>query len=367
MCGLRLWFAAALLLLLSNIGSAQERGWATSIAWSPDGETIAVGSNTGLWFFDTEFTESGYVATREMAGYPPTTIDWNAKGDLVAISYSHFTDIPMLIIDANLQEIKTVIRDQWVTSTVRWHLTDDLVMAGTLYGTVHIWDALTSAELFSFKETLSERYAVLNYISAVCWLSESTVAVMGSEETYIVNVVENRMLESAIIGSLKLADCSIDGDILEISVSGGVYHLRVETSEEIPALYSASGKGANLGVSAAWSPDGSRVVLNGLGCNVYVYAFDGHSWELMKQLRGSYSREDTSPRYRDSIAWHPDGSRFAVVGQFDIRMWDAETYELLHKFDGFEVGYHETLKSSIGLSEEERRRLMDSKDVTCPQ
>ena len=328
---------------------------------------MAIGSNTGLWFFDTQFTALGYVATPEMSEYPPTTIDWNANGDLVAISYAHFTDIPMLIIDANSQEIKTTIKDQWVTSTVRWHPTDDLVMAGTLYGTVHIWDALTSAELFSFKETLSERFTVLNYISAVCWLGESTVAIMGSEETYIVSVPDSKMLDSAIIGSLRLADCSIYGDILEISVSGGVYHLRVAESEAIPALYNASGIGPNLGVSVAWSPDGSRVALNGLGCNVYVYAFDGHNWELVEQLRGSYSREDTSPHYRDSIAWHPDGSRFAVVGQFDIRMWDAETYELLHKFDGFEVGYHETLKSSIGLSEEERKRLMDAKDVRCPQ
>lgn len=351
---------------LGGITYTQDRGWATSIAWSPDGETIAIGGNTGLWFFNTDFTELGYVATPEMGGYPPSTIDWNAKGDLVAISYSRFTDIPMLIVDVNTQEIITTIKDQWVTSTVRWHPTDDLVMAGTSFGTVHIWDALTSAEVFFFEETLSDKYAVQNYISAVCWLSGSTVAIMATWETYITDVTENKTLASAMTGNLSLADCSLDGDILKIGVFGGVYHLLVEKSEEIPAMYNASGTGANLGVSVAWSPDGGRVVLNRLGCNVYVYAFDGHRLELMKQLRGSYSREDTPPRYRDSIAWHPDGSRFAVVGQFDIRMWDAETYELLHKFDGFEVGYHETLKSSIGLSEEERKTLMDAKNVKCP-
>lgn len=351
---------------LSGITYAQDRGWATSIAWSPDGKAIAIGSNTGLWFFDTEFAELGYVATPEMGGYPPSTIDWNAKGDLVAMSYSRFTDVPMLIVDVNTQKIITTIKDQWVTSTIRWHPKDDLVMAGTLYGTVHIWDALTSAELFVFEETLSERFTVQNYISAVCWLSENTVAIMAAHETYLVNVPENRTLESLMTSQLSLADCSPDGDILKMGISGAVYHLLLEKSEEIPALYNASGKGANLGVGVAWSPDGSRVALNGLGCNVYVYEFDGQSWELMEQLRGSYSREDTSPRYRDSIAWHPDASRFVAVGQFDIRMWNAETYELLHLFDGFEIGYHETLKSSIGLSKEERKQHMDEKHVKCP-
>ena len=257
---------------LPGVAHAQDRGWATSIAWSPDGETLAIGSSYGLWFFDTEFTEVGYVATPEMGGFPPSTIDWNANGDLVAISYSQFTHIPMHIVDFNTQKIIATIRDRWITSAVRWHPEDDLVLAGTLDGTAHIWDASTSAELFSFEETLSESYQVLNYISAVCWLSESAVAIMGSRETYIVSVPNNQTLESAMTGSLKWADCSLDGDILQMGVSGAVYHLIVEESEQIRALYKASGNGPNLGVGLAWSPDGRRVVLNGLGCNVFLYA-----------------------------------------------------------------------------------------------
>ena len=52
---MRILLALAVSLALSGIVSAQERGWATAIAWSPDGETIAVGSSTGVWFFDADF------------------------------------------------------------------------------------------------------------------------------------------------------------------------------------------------------------------------------------------------------------------------------------------------------------------------
>ena len=66
---LSLILALALALTLSGVGYAQDRGWATAIAWSPDGETIAVGSSTGVWLFDTEFNEIGFVATRNSKGF----------------------------------------------------------------------------------------------------------------------------------------------------------------------------------------------------------------------------------------------------------------------------------------------------------
>ena len=53
--------AAIYMIWVCIITSAQDRGFASAIEWSPDGETIAIASSNGLWFFDSEFNELGYV------------------------------------------------------------------------------------------------------------------------------------------------------------------------------------------------------------------------------------------------------------------------------------------------------------------
>ena len=100
---LNLLLAVISAMSLSFVTSSQDRGWATSIAWSPDGETIAIGASTGIWLFDTDFNEVGYVPTPEMRGFSPTTIDWNAAGDLLAIALAReiaILGVPALIVDA---------------------------------------------------------------------------------------------------------------------------------------------------------------------------------------------------------------------------------------------------------------------------
>ena len=44
---------------LCSVTYAQDRGFASAIEWSPDGETIAVASSTGVWFFDTGLQRIG--------------------------------------------------------------------------------------------------------------------------------------------------------------------------------------------------------------------------------------------------------------------------------------------------------------------
>ena len=79
-----------------------------------------------------------------------------------------------------------------------------------------------------------------------------------------------------------------------------------------------------------------RLVRDGL-----IHVLDARDGRLLAAIRGGlYFVQEPSERFVDSVAWHPDGSRFAAVGQVGgIRIWDAESYELLQRFDGFEAGY----------------------------
>ena len=70
-------------MVLCGIIYAQDRGAASSIAWSPDGETIAVASTTGLWLFDSEFNELGNLDFELDSVNQQRFVAWNATGDYV--------------------------------------------------------------------------------------------------------------------------------------------------------------------------------------------------------------------------------------------------------------------------------------------
>ena len=111
----KLFIPVALALLMSVCGSAaaQERGIAFSVAWSPDAETIAVGSSTGIWFFDTSFAELGYVdvGIDDEQWNWPISLRWNADGNLLAVGYPVVGDDggDIKIVDVGKREVITRI------------------------------------------------------------------------------------------------------------------------------------------------------------------------------------------------------------------------------------------------------------------
>lgn len=52
------------------------RGTAYTLAWRPDGEVLAVGSSTGVWFFDEGFNELGRLVENMQVG----EIHWSPDG-----------------------------------------------------------------------------------------------------------------------------------------------------------------------------------------------------------------------------------------------------------------------------------------------
>ena len=380
---LALFLAVVWAISLCGIAAAQDRGWATSIAWSPDGETIAIGSSAGIWFFDNEFNELGRVPVKLnnlkpwYEGDSPRSLDWHAAGELLAVGFPMSMSGPPQIIDVSKREVINEIDPPWPWSHILWHPEDNRIIAGLYGGETYIWDALTGEKLFYFEESAERddfevppEYALpTSLTTGVCWITESIVGIVTARGVYVVDVEINRMLQWFDIGwHQDTADCN--SDYKAITANGWLIDLKTGAHtrifKRVTSDFDLEGAISPLTyLDAARSPDGSQIASITEGCHINVY--DGHNGALLAEMLGGiYLSRVAFPFFQDSIAWHPDSSRFAVVGQFgSISVWDAETYELLRRFDGFESSYTATHWMLFENLSEEERNLIDAGRMQC--
>ena len=348
------FLALALSLALSSIGAAQERGSASAIEWSPDGETIAIASSTGVWFFDNDFNELGYVQVQQGKwNYSPRSLGWNANSDLVAIAYPTIADseLPMQIIDVTRLKVTVEIETLGLWTQIAWHPARNLIAGGAWGGTTSVWDALTGEQVFNFEES-ADRHGWSNSTTlAVCWTTDSEIVIVTEWETYIVNVDSNEILERFDIYTLghHRAACHRDYrirggavEIIDLRTGERNYFVSNDAVEPIEVLVPQDAEYVEHDLDIEFSPDASKFASIGEGCHLAIY--DGHRFRLLARIRSGILIVEGpfAIPYLDALAWHPDGSRFAAVGQFGgVRVWDAQTYELLQIYDGFEADYGE--------------------------
>ena len=337
--------AVVFLATLCGISNAQDRGAASSIAWSPDGERIAVASTTGLWLFDGHFNEVGNLDLELDTVSLSSFVEWNSTGDLLAFSGQLQTQISIVDV-RELQVITEIVAFPW--SPVIWHPTADRIVSGTLGGDTRMWDALTGEEVFHF-DSMAEYSSdgILHETLGLCWFNEKALTIVSPQRIFVVDVDDGTILEE--FGPTPIAnrnaDCNLSNQVL--SVDGRLFDLEDAAVTWDFIQGRKFGLPERLPVPAAvrWSPDSRLIAANLTGCLTRVY--NGQTGNVIAGMPGGLYNLGTSPYfYIDSIAWHPDGTRFAVVGQFgDIRVWDAKTFELLMRYDGF--GIHPTIMAYL--------------------
>lgn len=325
-------FTAIWVMTLFSVAFAQDRGWVSSIAWSPTGKTIAVGGIAGVWFFDNDFNELGQVAIEQQGTIrtAPRFVAWNARGDLVVYSGQVVDSIK--VVDVDKLAVVTEIDVSHLSSLevpVVWHPSEDLIIGGFYGGTTHVWDATSGEEVFYFDSWAEDPHLRWYDPAGFCWFDGNKVVIINHEMGYVMDIAENRMLGKLYIDfATKPTSCNRDYQIL----SHGGWLFDVETrSDQYVMEYDEDA------FAIEWSPDSTQIIIGALKCRLRILA--NPSFEVLAELPGSaYSFGPSIWFYMDSIDWHPDGSRFAVVGQSgDIRVWNAETYELMQRFDGFEM------------------------------
>ena len=374
--------ASICVLWVCIIVSAQDRGFASAIEWSPDGETIAIASDKGVWFFDNEFNELGFVELwQDMLIRSPRSLSWNADGDIVAIAFPMYYDSehPVLIIDVTRFEVITEHDVLALWTQLVWHPEENLIAAGNWGGEAFVLDALTGEEIFYFKEKETDERPRLysNATMGFCWFSKSVLAIISQWQTYIVDVELDEILQSFDIrNDLYPPEC--EGEHMIIAAQEGVFDVELGAYSEtykpwrddndvslIETIFPPSNDFIPVVQDQKFSPDGSKIVRIWEGCEITVG--DTRNGRLLASIRGGiYFVQFPYTPYEDSLAWHPDGSRFAAVGQFGgVRIWDGETYELLQQYDGFESGYGEIGEALNQIYSEEALRQIETLKNRC--
>ena len=378
---LALCMALIYVIWACNITSARDRGFALSIAWSPDGETIAVGSTNGVWLFDSEFNEVGYVEIRPDSRKLtlPISLEWNAAGNLLAVGYPTVRDDGGDIQIINVDDLEIITRiylknwEEWLWSQAVWHPTENLIAAGTWLGNTYVWDAQTGEALFHFEESDEKNVFNSNSTLAVCWFTESVIAIVTGFETYVVNFELNETLQSFDIRTvIDHVDCDSDyrviaglRKIIDLKSGAFVDFERIEI-DRANSMFPFEADLWPADQDVEFSPDGSKILRIEEGCLIQV--FDGHTGRLLAQIPGGIYlvQESGAALFRDSLAWHPDGSRFATVGQFGgIRILDAESYEVLQRFDGFETSYTTTANVLFNRLSEGELNVINASKMRC--
>ena len=252
--------------------------------------------------------------------------------------------------------LKLCIRLLW--TQVVWHPEDNLLAAGSWSGEAHIWDARTGEALFSnSRKVMSKPPSPGTRHWPFAGLRKSVIAVVTQFETYVVDVELNKILQSFDIQSSLLFPLACNRHFKAFAGSHGIIDLEsgdfvpIAWHNEINDPHRACFPMINVSSSiseqdAEFSPEGNKLLIIGEGCLLHLHdSNDGRSFASVRA--GIYFVQEPYTPFLDSLAWHPDGSRFAAVGQFGgIRIWDAETYELLQRHDGFEAGYGEIREST---------------------
>ena len=332
-----LYFAAAVSILLCCVNYAQDRGWVSSIAWSPDGQTIAVGGGAGVWFFDNDFNELGFVEVEHAIEHAPRLVEWSATGELLVHS-SFFSSIKVIDVIASEVLLEIEVPEPGLWAPVHWHPKESQIIGGTYQETTHIWDAITGEERFYFESPTEPSDLGNSDPLGFCWYAENEVVIVTRLAAHVLDIVENKVLQSvsAHLGR-DWTSCNRDYQIL--TPDGWLLDLTNGLETRI------FGRGMDVqrtdGVfplTVSWSPSSDRFVSSFTRCRIRVFEFDGQSARLAAELSGGAYYIPAAGFYIGSIGWHPDGSQFAVVGEFgDIRVWDAKTYELMQRVDAFEL------------------------------
>ncbi len=270
-----------------------------SIAFSPDGATLAVVTSTGVYLYEaSSLTEIASLAVSEAQ-----TVSFSPDGRLLACGSKRAMEM------WDTQSRKRIAQVKKPAQCVAFSSDGRLLALGG-GKEVYLLDMETHQEIAMFD---AHRYSK----SVVFSPDDAILATSSQAEVKLWNV-ESRQEMASIAGhssDVTSMDFSPDGSLLASSSKDNTVKLwDVQTQQELATLMGHS-SGVNC---VTFSPDGRFLASGGQGGTVVLWDMETHA--EIAALRGHLSAIY-------SVVFSPDGRRLASVTKNEIRIWDVQNHQ----------------------------------------
>ena len=275
------------------------KGTVEDLVWSPDGETMVVGSSTGIYFYSaTTFEEQNYIPTEKWV----TTLAVSSDSRLIA---SGETEGMVQVWDTFNRQLITALSilppTPYPIESLAFSPDGKLIAAGLLGGQVQIWRVDNQEVIYTLK--------VPSYLDSY------------EVETLAFN---------------------LEGTMLAADSGSSIWLFDLETGQQIRTIESGSSVD-----TISFSPDGSMIAANG---NVADQQEGIMIWDVItgQPIYSLNPNSENPGRGIGELTFSLDGSLLATASSRKVVIWSIKTEEVAYEFSAHTSWFKELGFSADG-------------------
>lgn len=292
-----------------------ENPTASAVAWSSDGDYLAVGDSAGVKIYtqNLQLVHQLPLMTEQMK-----TLQWSPDGAMLAAGGGNDLgtdnrDEPfektIYVWDTRTWELLTRYDDHEANvPSIAWSPDGSLIASGSWDRTIRIWEPQNGRTRYILFAPEDDRD--ISYIFSMDWSKAGWIAAsIGSRGAFLWSSFSERPLQLAP----QAGAVSWDTDGTRLTLGSGYVSLNDHAIHDM--------RECTLSGLTEWSPDGQWYATytwyNG------VQVCDPENDQVVAYFEASLNLEAIFG-YQDSLSWHPDGGLLAGAGGDGfVRIWDV--------------------------------------------